>query len=135
MRRKQTVLTVLGICLALFAGGCGAEQVVGPALDSEVTQEASAEVTEEPESEEAGRADMDASGADDIDSADGSASGSVDEDELYWQEVLDSFSDSTFDLTAALTEPALKNLCSDFFTLGVGINGSSLENQTLNMPE
>lgn len=135
MRRKQTVLTVLGICLALFAGGCGAEQVVGPALDSEVTQEASAEVTEEPESEEAGRADMDASGADDIDSADGSASGSVDEDELYWQEVLDSFSDSTFDLTAALTEPALKNLCSDFFTLGVGINGSSMENQTLNMPE
>ena len=30
---------------------------------------------------------------------------------------------------------ALKDLCSDFFTLGVGINGSTLENQTLNIPE
>ena len=30
---------------------------------------------------------------------------------------------------------ALKDLCSDFFSLGVGINGSTLENQTLNMEE
>lgn len=30
---------------------------------------------------------------------------------------------------------ALKDLCADFFTLGVGINGSTLENQTLNIPE
>ena len=38
------------------------------------------------------------------------------------------------------TEPeddgvALKDLCSDYFTLGVGINGSTLQNQTLNIPE
>lgn len=29
----------------------------------------------------------------------------------------------------------LKDLAADFFTVGVGINGSTLENQTLNMPE
>lgn len=57
------------------------------------------------------------------------------EEELYWQQVLGEFGNSRYDLTAALTEPALKDLCSDYFTLGVGINGSTLENQTLNMPE
>ena len=29
----------------------------------------------------------------------------------------------------------LKDLCTDYFSLGVGINGSTLENQTLNIPE
>ncbi|MCR5770897.1 MAG: endo-1,4-beta-xylanase [Butyrivibrio sp.] len=29
----------------------------------------------------------------------------------------------------------LKNLCTEYFSLGVGINGSTLENQTLNIPE
>ena len=42
--------------------------------------------------------------------------------------------------TAEVVEPeddgvALKDLCSEYFTLGVGINGSTLENQTLNIPE
>ncbi|MDE6674886.1 MAG: endo-1,4-beta-xylanase, partial [Acetatifactor sp.] len=57
------------------------------------------------------------------------------EEDLYWQEVLGEFGNSRYDLTAALTEPALKDYCSDYFTLGVGLNGSPLENQTLNMPE
>lgn len=30
---------------------------------------------------------------------------------------------------------SLKDLCGNYFTLGVGINGSTLENQTLNIPE
>ena len=35
-----------------------------------------------------------------------------------------------------LTDDAiLKDLCSDYFTLGVGINGSTIQNQTLNIPE
>lgn len=29
----------------------------------------------------------------------------------------------------------LKELCADYFTLGVGINGSTLQNQTLNIPQ
>lgn len=135
MKQRKIIIATLGICAALFIGGCGAEQAVEPALDSEVTQEALAEVTEEPESENADGADTDVSDADGTGADDSSDDGSVDEDELYWQEVLDSFSYSGYDLTAALTEPALKDLCSDFFTLGVGLNGSSLENQTLNMPE
>ncbi len=32
-------------------------------------------------------------------------------------------------------EPILKDLCADYFSFGVGINGSTLENQTLNIPE
>jgi len=32
-------------------------------------------------------------------------------------------------------EISLKDLCAGYFTLGVGINGSTLENQTLNIPE
>lgn len=58
------------------------------------------------------------------------------QEELYRQQVLaEEFGNSRYDLTAALTEPALKELCSSYFTLGVGLNGSSLENQTLNVPE
>jgi endo-1,4-beta-xylanase len=34
-----------------------------------------------------------------------------------------------------LEDVALKDLCADYFTLGVGINGSTLENQTLNIPK
>lgn len=34
-----------------------------------------------------------------------------------------------------IEDTALKDLCADYFTLGVGINGSTLENQTLNIPE
>ncbi len=35
-----------------------------------------------------------------------------------------------------LTDDAiLKDLCSDYFSLGVGINGSTLQNQTLNIPQ
>ena len=138
MGKRRTILATLGICAALFAGGCGAEQAVEPSLNSEVTQEASAETSKEPESEKAGGADAEVNdagdGSDNVGGANDSDD-SVDEDELYWQEVLDSFRYSGYDLTAALTEPALKDLCSDFFTLGVGINGSSLESQTLNMPE
>lgn len=32
-------------------------------------------------------------------------------------------------------KPILKDLAADYFTVGVGINGSTLENQTLNLPE
>ncbi len=34
-----------------------------------------------------------------------------------------------------LQDTPLKDLCADYFTLGVGINGSTLENQTLNIPQ
>lgn len=57
------------------------------------------------------------------------------EEEIYWQQVLESFGNSKYDLTAALTEPALKDIVNGAYLFGVGINGSTLENQTLNIPE
>lgn len=51
-------------------------------------------------------------------------------EEIYWQQVLESFADSEYDMTAALTGTALKDYCEDYFSLGVGINGSTLDNLT-----
>lgn len=60
----------------------------------------------------------------------------ISEEDIYWKSVIEQdFANSEYDLSAALLGPALKDLCSDYFTLGVGINGSTLENQTLNSPE
>ncbi len=36
---------------------------------------------------------------------------------------------------SVMSETPLKELCKDYFSLGVGINGSTLENQTLNIPQ
>ena len=56
-------------------------------------------------------------------------------DEAYWQGVLDEFSDSRFDLTAALMQPALKDWCKGYFKLGVGLTGYSKENMAINSRE
>lgn len=119
---------MLVICLIVISvTGCGAEQaedtneITVPQSDTTIQQDepASSENTE-PESLPAETASEEA----------------LSEEDLYWQEVLaEEFGNSRYDLTAALTEPALKDLCSSYFTLGVGLNGSSLENQTLNVPE
>lgn len=57
------------------------------------------------------------------------------EEELYWQGVLDSFSDSKYDLTAALTGTALKDLCNGYFKLGVGLTGSAYNNLAIHSDE
>ena len=69
------------------------------------------------------------------DTTDSTQESTLSEEDIYWNEVLESFKDSKYDLTDILTEPALKDYVSKYFTLGVGINGSTLENQTLNVPE
>ncbi len=56
-------------------------------------------------------------------------------EEIYWQEVLDSFSDSKYDLTAALTGTGLKDLCNGYFKLGVGLTGSSYQNLAIHSKE
>ena len=136
----------LGLFLAVAATGCG----VGPGADGsdpKVTQEVSAEQEDRGDmQDQEDRGEMqDQEGREESalgESApeteglpDASGNESLTEEEIYWQQVLKEFENSDYDLTAALTEPALKDLCSDYFTLGVGINGSTLENQTLNMPE
>lgn len=57
------------------------------------------------------------------------------EEDIYWQEVLDSFSGSRYDLTAALTGKGLKDLCSGYFKLGVGLTGSSYNNLAIHSDE
>lgn len=56
-------------------------------------------------------------------------------EELYWQEVLDGFADSKYDLTAALTGAGLKDLCNGYFKLGVGLTGSSYQNLAIHSRE
>lgn len=56
------------------------------------------------------------------------------EEEIFWVDKAAALS-GKYDLTAALTTRALKDICEPYFTLGVGINGSTLENQTLNSVE
>ena len=130
---RQLGLATLGLCLALSGAGCGAGPEGGSSL--------SGQQSSEPENQSASRNPEDQEGASGESAAGENAAGETNpkeelsEEDLYWQQVLSEFGDSPYDLTAALTEPALKDLCSDYFTLGVGINGSTLENQTLNMPE
>lgn len=52
-----------------------------------------------------------------------------------WQKQLKNFKESSFDLTAALTAPSLKDLCSDYFKLGAALTGSAFSNCAIHSPE
>lgn len=136
---KQLCLVMLGFCLVIPTAGCGAQQDMENINETIVTQTDMSEQQDsesEPESQPVSQADteQDSTPVETM-SEEISSEEELSEEDLYWQEVLGEFGNSRYDLTAALTEPALKDYCSDYFTLGVGINGSTLENQTLNMPE
>lgn len=143
-------LLCAGVCMAMLATGCGMGQSAGNTGEAEVSGEVSSAAgepspmtQEEPSAGTQEEQSAVSAGADEESQTEAEASEeqiaeseeSLSEEDLYWQEVLGEFSNSRYDLTAALTEPALKDLCSGYFTLGVGINGSTLENQTLNIPE
>lgn len=137
---RQFCVILMGICLAAPTVGCGAEQPVEDTSEIAAPQDSasgSQDETDQPGGQD--HAEQDNMAEETISEADTSVeepSGEeLSEEDLYWQEMLAEFGNSRYDLTAALTEPALKDYCSDYFTLGVGINGSALENQTLNMPE
>lgn len=125
MRKRTYRLLAAGLATVLVLAGCGKKNKdndTKPAADNEQT------ITTD-ETQDSG----DVAGVGDADTSEEDAAAAA--EEAYWQSVLDSFSDSKYDLTAALTGPALKDLASKYFMLGVGINGSTLENQTLNLPE
>lgn len=138
-------LLCAGVSLAMLATGCGTGQSAGNTGEAEVSGEVSSAAgepspmtQEEPSAGTQEEQSAVSAGADEESQTEAEASEeqiAESEEDLYWQEVLGEFSNSRYDLTAALTEPALKDLCSGYFTLGVGINGSTLENQTLNIPE
>ncbi len=56
-------------------------------------------------------------------------------DEVYWQGVTEEFAGGSFDLTAALMQPALKDYCKGYFKLGVGLTGSALQNMAIQSDE
>ena len=142
-RKSGGVLLCLGICLAMLATGCGAGQ---GAESANVNEDGITNGTSVVSGEQGTKEDAEADGSGDSiaenqqnpgDEAEqsGAPEESLSEEDLYWREVLETFEGSKYDLTKALTEPALKDLCNGYFSLGVGINGSTLENQTLNVPE
>lgn len=47
----------------------------------------------------------------------------------------DIYESEDFDLTKALSEPSLKDLCSDYFKLGFGIYGYNKQTNSINLPE
>ena len=116
--RKLTKM-MLGLAVLCMFASCGeanegTEQNVTPteAVQSEVTPEAA--VTPEPTV---------------------TPVPTISPEELYWQEVLAEFSDSKYDLTAALTGDGLKDLCAGYFKLGVGLTGSSYQNLAIHSEE
>lgn len=140
--QKTICLVLLGLCLVMSGVGCGAEQATEQ-TDAAIPSQSdmSPQQSQEPESQsvpqnDAGPDDvLEETPSQEILSGETVAEEDLSEEELYWQGILGEFGNSRYDLTAALTEPALKEYCSDYFTLGVGINGSTLDNQTLNIPE
>lgn len=136
---KQLCLVMLGFCLVIPTAGCGAQQDVeniDTAIATQTDMSEQQDSESEPESQPVSQADTEQDSTSvETTSEEISSEEELSEEDLYWQEVLGEFGNSRYDLTAALTEPALKDYCSDYFTLGVGLNGSTLENQTLNMPE
>lgn len=143
MKRKSgRVLLYVGICLSMLVTGCGTGQNVENISETGESKEVS--VLSEGDSGESGEQGTEADGAANAENQQASGDGAeqsgaaeepLSEEDLYWREVLKTFENSKYDLTKALTEPSLKDLCNGYFTLGVGINGSTLENQTLNIPE
>lgn len=139
--QKTICLLLLGLCLVMSGVGCGAEYATEQTDEAIAQRDMVSQQSQESESQSAPRNDA---GSDNVPeetpsqeilSEETVSEEDVSEEELYWQGVLGEFGNSRYDLTAALTEPALKGYCSDYFTLGVGINGSTLDNQTLNIPE
>lgn len=144
---------LIGICLAGCLLGCG------KSTEKDVkAPENGTVVTEAPADEQVSDTTGDSTEGDASSSAGGTSEGTVPEatstpaptatpkptatpiptpyvDEVYWQGVVDSFSDSKYDLTEALMCPALKDWCKGYFKLGVGLTGSSASNMAIHSPE
>ena len=117
MKRIVTnvIALLLCVCMLCACGGEVSEEQQGTD-EMETTKDISGEATSEADDEEVTET--------------GSEQEELSEEDIYWQQVLESFADSEYDMTAALTGTALKDYCEDYFSLGVGINGSGLNNLT-----
>lgn len=135
MKRKQLFITFM-LCTALVISACGA----GASNNIESADNMSTSIIDEQSAEA-----LSGSSAENSENASSEFSETTEvipsveepsEEDLYWLSMIENeFKDSKYDLREALVGPALKDYCEKYFSLGVGINGSTLENQTLNLPE
>ncbi len=126
---KKLKRAIVGACMVCLLAGCGAESgKEQDALNVTVTPAMSEEVTATPEPTA-----TPAPTATPKPTATPIAAPTF--DEAYWQSVLDEFSDSGFDLTTALMQPALKDYCKGYFKLGVGLTGSTFEKMAIHSDE
>lgn len=116
-RSKRVFLAALGICLALAVPGCGTKDDGGTDGASVVQGEENNQGEQDNQGSSDSQGESDAQGksessdtasstGDDGNAGSGAESQeeSLTQEELYWKEVLAEFSDSDYDLTAALTE-------------------------------
>lgn len=135
---KIRIGIALGLCAGLLLTGCGgagdAMEQPGFAENTEVsTGTDDTKATDDTNGTE--RSGTENNGTESSEHLSETHAEELSGEDAYWLGRLEEFTDSKYDLTKALTDPALKDYCRDYFRLGVGINGSTLENQTLNMPE
>ena len=111
------------IALSLLAG-CGSNP---PAADTSSSESTSVESTVSAEENSSVDTEQSASVEEEVtptEEDNGATSVSSEEDNDDTSAADDEYADAV-----------LKDLSADYFTFGVGINGSTLENQTLNIPE
>lgn len=118
MKRKSLLCGALVVALLC---GCGKEAVPAGQENTPVTESTETAVDQNDAAQDTGTE----SSSEDVDNTEAEAADSNTDDK---EEVTDQTSEQEDDV-------ALKDLCSDYFTLGVGINGSTLQNQTLNIPQ
>lgn len=141
MKIRKRIL--LGLCAGLLLTGCrGAGDATEPPKAVENTEVSTntemstgTDETNSPEGSGTENNGTESSGTESSGPSSETQTEELSEEDAYWTGRLEEFADSKYDLTRALTDPALRDYCQDYFRLGVGINGSTLENQTLNMPE
>ena len=126
---KKTGIICSLLVLSIIAG-CG--KAATDAGNSDATAEVVSGTEESTEAsvEEAAGSDEAANEAETEESAEEGEEENAEAESAESEETEDSTEDESAEITAVL-----KDLSADYFTFGVGINGSTLENQTLNIPE
>lgn len=115
------------LMLILMLCGCGQEGKPG---DEYAGGTESSREPEEPETDAlSGTEPKDAEGGSDRES------GNVTDSEAAGENAEQGSASAGTDTSAVQEDMALKDACADYFTLGVGINGSTLENLTTYTPE
>lgn len=125
---KRAIAIATCLLLTVLAGCATSEDVAEPTTgaDATVTEAPTAEPTEEPEATSAPTATV---------TPTPTPVPTETPEQKYWNERLQEFSDSKYDLTAALTMESLKDQCSEYFLLGAAMSGGSYNTFAIHSPE